>query len=102
MGLPNEISHSIDEAIEYLRRTRTAAKPDIGSTDTDGLLFLGQWHDAYPTVLVRDPFLSDSATKGGSTGLLLCVAAFSGGDKSADDGDTLNVQYDFSAADDGA
>jgi hypothetical protein len=61
MGLPNEISHSIDEAIEYLRRTRTAAKPDIGSTDTDGLLFLGQWHDAYPTVLVRDPFLSDSA-----------------------------------------
>lgn len=61
MGIPTEISHSIDEAIEYLRRTRTAARPDIESTDTDGLLFLGQWHDAYPTVLVRDPFLSDSA-----------------------------------------
>ena len=61
MGLPSEIGHSIDEAIEYLRRTRTAARPDIGSTDTDGLLFLGQWHDAFPTVLVRDPFLSDSA-----------------------------------------
>lgn len=39
MGLPSEIDHSIDEAIEYLRRTRSAAKPDIGSTDTDGLLF---------------------------------------------------------------
>ena len=34
-------------------------------------------------------------------GILVAVAAFTGGDKSADDGDTLNVQYDFTAADDG-
>jgi hypothetical protein len=30
------------------------------------------------------------------------VAAFSGGNKSADSGDTLEVQYTFSAADDGS
>lgn len=45
-------------------------------------------------------FLADSATTG-ANGTLLCVAAFSGGDKSADNGDTLEVQYTFSTADDG-
>jgi hypothetical protein len=48
-------------------------------------------------------FLADESATGASPGgTLLCVAAFSGGDKSADDGDTLEVQYTFSAADDGA
>jgi hypothetical protein len=37
----------------------------------------------------------------GTSGTLLCCAAFSGGDKNADDGDTLSVTYEFSAADDG-
>lgn len=37
----------------------------------------------------------------GTAGILLCCAAFSGGNKAADSGDTVNVQYDFSAADDG-
>lgn len=46
-------------------------------------------------------FLADSSTTG-TNGLLLCAAAFDGGDKSADSGDTLEVQYSFSAADDGA
>lgn len=46
-------------------------------------------------------FLASSATTG-ANGDLLCVAAFTGGDKSADSGDTLEVQYTFSAADDGA
>lgn len=47
-------------------------------------------------------FLCSDNTVGGSTGTLLCVAAFTGGDKSADDNDTLTVDYTFSAADDGA
>lgn len=46
-------------------------------------------------------FLASNSTRGGSTGTLLCVGAFTGGDKSADDGDTLQVQYTYSAADDG-
>lgn len=47
-------------------------------------------------------FLTSDNTKGGTSGTLLCGVAFTGGNKAADDGDTLNVQYDFSAADDGA
>jgi len=45
-------------------------------------------------------FLADITTQG-ANGTLLCIAAFTGGDKSADDDDTLDVQYTFSAADDG-
>ena len=61
MTLPIEINRTIDQAIDHLRRERSAEKPGAEATPSDGLLFLGQWHDAYPTVLVRDPFLTDSA-----------------------------------------
>lgn len=44
-------------------------------------------------------FLASAAT--GTTGTLLCVANFSSA-KSADNGDTLEVTYTISAADDGA
>lgn len=44
-------------------------------------------------------FLTSAPNKGGATGTLLCAAAFLGGDKTLGDGDTLNVQYDFNAAD---
>lgn len=47
-------------------------------------------------------FMVDNSTKGGSTGLLVAGAAFTLGNKSADSGDTITIQYDFSAADDGA
>ena len=47
-------------------------------------------------------FLTSDSTKGGTSGTLLCAAAFTAGNKSLSNGDTLNVQYDFSAADDGA
>jgi hypothetical protein len=46
-------------------------------------------------------FLADDSTTG-SNGTLLCAAAFTGGNKTADNGDTLEVQYTFSASDDGA
>ena len=45
-------------------------------------------------------FLVSDSTKGGAGGTLLCAAAFSVGDKSADDNDTLEVTYTFSASDD--
>ena len=35
----------------------------------------------------------------GTGGILLCAVAFTGGDKSADSGDTLEVTYTFAAAD---
>lgn len=49
---------------------------------------------------VGGAFLASDSTKGGTTGTLLCVGAFSA-DKALTSGDTLNVQYDFTAADDG-
>lgn len=47
-------------------------------------------------------FLASSEEAGGSAGILLCAAAFSGGDKTGDSGDKLEVTYTFTAADDGA
>lgn len=38
----------------------------------------------------------------GTSGTLMSCAAFSGGDKSADNGDTLSVQYDLTIADNGS
>jgi len=43
-------------------------------------------------------FLVENSTKGGTTGVLLAAVAFTGGDKVADDGDTIEVQYTFTGA----
>lgn len=48
---------------------------------------------------VGGALISSSATKGGSAGVLLCAVAFTGGDRAASDGDTINVTYTISAAD---
>jgi len=49
------------------------------------------------TQTISGAFLAGAAT--GTSDTLLCVADFTGGDKSADNGDTLEVQYTISAAD---
>lgn len=49
---------------------------------------------------IAGAFLCSAAS--GTSGTLLCEAPFTGGDKSVDDGDTLEVTYTFTAADDGA
>lgn len=51
---------------------------------------------------VGGAFLCTDDTKGGSGGVLISVGAFTAGDKSLDDNDTLDVQVTYSAADDGA
>ena len=48
---------------------------------------------------IMGAFLASTSNKGGSTGTLLCAVAFTGGDRAASDGDTLNVTYTFTAAD---
>lgn len=48
---------------------------------------------------VAGALITSNNTKGGSAGLLLCAVAFTGGDRAAADGDTINVTYTFSAAD---
>lgn len=48
-------------------------------------------------------YLASASTKAveGGAAEILCAAAFTGGNKAADDNDTLQVTYTFSAADDG-
>ena len=52
------------------------------------------------TQTIAGAFLASVAS--GTSGTLLCVADFTGGNKSADSGDTLEVTYTISAADDGS
>ncbi len=47
---------------------------------------------------VGGAFLTTNNTKGGTSGTLYGVGAFTGADKSTDDGDTLNVTVTLTAA----
>lgn len=54
---PNDtLSSYLEQAADPLAQSGTS----LGQ-DAEGLLFLGAWHQSYPAILVRDPFLSDSA-----------------------------------------
>lgn len=48
------------------------------------------------TTVVGGAFITDQST--GTAGLLLAASAFANGDKSVTSGDTIEVQYDFSAS----
>lgn len=50
------------------------------------------------TVTIGGGFITDNSTKGGATGLLGGGDAFTGGDKGADNGDTLNVTATLTAS----
>jgi hypothetical protein len=52
--------------------------------------------------IIGGAFLASANGKNATSGTLLCGAAFTGGNKSADDNDTLEVTYTFTAGDDGA
>jgi hypothetical protein len=74
------------EAAASSQSTTNSASPASFAIDTNGQTIAGA-------------FLASAAT--GTSGTLLCAADFSSS-KSADDGDTLEVTYTISAADDGA
>lgn len=51
------LANLLDQAAQDL----ASQEPAAGESEPEGLLFLGTWHDSYPTILVRDPLLTDSA-----------------------------------------
>jgi hypothetical protein len=53
------------------------------------------------TTVIAGAFLTSDNTKGGTSGTLLCGGAFTAGERSVINGDTLQVTYTFTAADDG-
>jgi len=50
---------------------------------------------------VGGAFLTSDSTKSGTSGTLMSCGALSGGNRSVTSGDTVNLQYTFTAADDG-
>ena len=56
MGLPQFIASTLDKAIDSLRKSGQS-----GEDVAEGLIVMGQLHDAHPVALVVDPILSDSA-----------------------------------------
>lgn len=77
-----------EEAAASSQSTTNSANKATFTIDTDSQSIYGA-------------FLDSTSTKGGTAGILLCVANFASA-KSADDDDTLEVTYTISAADDGA
>jgi hypothetical protein len=53
------------------------------------------------TTTISGAFLTSDNTKGGTSGTLLAGGNFTGGDRAVLSGDTLNITYTFTAADDG-
>jgi hypothetical protein len=56
-------------------------------------------HAINTAATIGGALLVSTNNKGGSSGILLCAVAFTGGDKAVADLDTLTITYTFSAAD---
>ena len=84
---------------ESVRQTWTSARSSQTCSNTGNEAVFTVSADSST---IGGAFITSSDTKSGSAGTLMCAAAFSGGDKSADDDDTLTVTYSITAADDGA
>lgn len=89
------------EVTGYSESTRQALT--LGSVSSQSISNSGSKAviTASGTITVGGAFSTTSSTKGGTTGVLVSVAAFSGGDESLSASETLTITYTFSAADDG-
>jgi hypothetical protein len=77
------------------RPTWTAGTVSAGSVSNSGAVAAFTING---TATISGAFMADNNTKGGTTGTLLGVGAFTGGDKSVASGDTLNVTVTASIA----
>jgi len=89
------------EFTEYANATRPALTIGAASASSPGAtLSATQVSFSINTnaVTCGGAFITDSSAKSGTTGLLYGGAAFTGGDKALDDGDTLNVDVTVNAS----
>lgn len=83
---------------EAARPGYTAGAAASGSVDNSGSVAQVTIN---ATVTVGGAFLVTDNTKGGTTGVLLAVVAFDGGDESLTSGQVLEITYTVTMADDG-
>lgn len=81
---------------EATREAWTDAGPSSQSVSNSGSP--AQFTISADSTTVGGAFLASVSTKGGTTGTLYAAGAFTAGDKSLDDGDTLDVTATFTAA----
>lgn len=88
------------EVTAYDEATREAfTDGGVSSQSLDNSGSAAQFTISTNSTTVGGAFLISNSTKGGTTGTLFAVGAFSAGDKSLDDNDTLDVTATFTAAD---
>lgn len=81
------------EAVREVLTLGTVASQSVDNTASKASFSINA-----DTTTVGGAFISTDNTKGGAGGTLVGVVAFTGGDKAADDGDTLNVTVTLTAA----
>lgn len=81
---------------ESVRQTLTLGS--VSSQSVDNSASKASFSINADTTTIGGAFIVTNSTKGGTSGTLYGVGAFSGGDKSADNGDTLNVTVTCTAA----
>ena len=85
---------------ESVRQTLTLAAASSGSSSNTASK--ASYSINADSTTIGGAFIASDSTKSGTSGTLFSVAAFTGGDKAADNGDTLEVTATITAADDGA
>jgi len=87
------------EVTAYSESVReTLALGSVSSQSVDNSASKASFSINADTTTIGGAFIVTNSTKSGSTGVLYGVGAFTGGDKSADSGDTLNVTVTCTAA----
>lgn len=87
------------EVTAYDEATREAyVDGGVSGQSVDNSASPGQFTISADTTAVGGAFLASDGTKGGTTGILYAVGAFTAGDKSLDDNDTVDVTATFTAA----
>jgi len=86
----------LDDYDETTRQAFTAGT--VASASVDNSASVAQYA-INATVVINGAFLVSSNVKGGTAGTLYSAGSFSGGNKNADSGDTLQLTYTASAQD---